>query len=182
MPGRPLSPSLQPEGGCGSGARTHSSDHVAMPGAFPVTRPAVSCPQYHELPASANWDEPVDLSYRAGPVNWLLPGAKPSYELFANNPNQHVTGNTEQPAMRRQQPLASSKMDLIAPPFSEATPVAGHDPKHIQKARSCKGSEANMRPKIVIAVFGLTGTGKSSFISKLTGEELEIGHDLKSCS
>ena len=31
---------------------------------------------------------------------------------------------------------------------------------------------------IVIAVFGLTGTGKSSFISKLTGKDVNIGHGL----
>ncbi|MCJ1386854.1 hypothetical protein MMC17_009982 [Xylographa soralifera] len=35
---------------------------------------------------------------------------------------------------------------------------------------------------IVIAVFGLTGTGKSSFISKLTGKDLQIGHGLQSCT
>ena len=34
---------------------------------------------------------------------------------------------------------------------------------------------------IVIAVFGQTGTGKSSFISKLTGKDLQIGHGLQSC-
>jgi hypothetical protein len=35
--------------------------------------------------------------------------------------------------------------------------------------------------KIVVAIFGLTGTGKSSFISKLTGREVKIGHGLESC-
>lgn len=34
---------------------------------------------------------------------------------------------------------------------------------------------------IVIAVFGLTGSGKSNFISKLTGKDVEIGHGLQSC-
>jgi len=35
--------------------------------------------------------------------------------------------------------------------------------------------------KIVVAVFGLTGTGKSTFISKLTGRDVKIGHGLQSC-
>ena len=34
---------------------------------------------------------------------------------------------------------------------------------------------------IFIAVFGSTGTGKSSFISKLTGKDVKIGHGLQSC-
>ena len=153
-----------------------------MPGAFPDTRPVTSGPQYHELPASATWDDPVDLSYRAGPVKWLLPESEPSYQLLANEPAQPVSGYTEEPSIARQQPLTPSEMDLVAPSSSEATSVAGHDPKHLQKARSSKTTKADMRPKIVIAVFGLTGTGKSSFISKLTGQELKIGHDLRSCS
>ena len=33
----------------------------------------------------------------------------------------------------------------------------------------------------VIAVMGPTGTGKSTFISKLAGREINIGHDLSSC-
>ena len=33
----------------------------------------------------------------------------------------------------------------------------------------------------LIAVMGPTGTGKSTFISKLAGREMNIGHDLSSC-
>ena len=33
----------------------------------------------------------------------------------------------------------------------------------------------------VIAVMGPTGTGKSTFISKLAGREMNIGHNLSSC-
>lgn len=32
----------------------------------------------------------------------------------------------------------------------------------------------------VIAVFGMTGTGKTSFINRLTGSELKVGHNLQS--
>lgn len=59
----------------------------------------------------------------------------------------------------------------------------------LRKKPNPKRTTASPRPKpsvkpgndIVIAVFGLTGTGKSSFISKLTGRQMKIGHGLKSC-
>jgi hypothetical protein len=34
---------------------------------------------------------------------------------------------------------------------------------------------------IIIAVMGVTGAGKSTFISLLSDEKIEIGHGLKSC-
>lgn len=34
---------------------------------------------------------------------------------------------------------------------------------------------------IVIAVFGKTGTGKTSFIKAVTGQDLHVGHGLESC-
>ena len=37
------------------------------------------------------------------------------------------------------------------------------------------------KPPIVIAVFGQTGTGKTSFVKAVTGEDLKIGHSLTSC-
>ena len=36
-------------------------------------------------------------------------------------------------------------------------------------------------PPTVIAVMGPTGTGKTTFISKLAGREMNIGHNLSSC-
>jgi flagellar biosynthesis GTPase FlhF len=34
---------------------------------------------------------------------------------------------------------------------------------------------------ILIAVMGMTGAGKTTFISKTTGLDMEIGHGLRSC-
>ena len=34
---------------------------------------------------------------------------------------------------------------------------------------------------IIIAVFGKTGTGKTSFIQSVTGMEMRVGHGLESC-
>lgn len=36
-------------------------------------------------------------------------------------------------------------------------------------------------PPIAIAVFGQTGTGKTSLIKAVTGKDLQVGHDLTSC-
>jgi len=36
--------------------------------------------------------------------------------------------------------------------------------------------------EILIAVFGMTGTGKTTFIEKVSGQKLKIGHNLHSCS
>ena len=36
-------------------------------------------------------------------------------------------------------------------------------------------------PPALIAIMGPTGTGKSTFISKLAGREIQIGHNLSSC-
>jgi ribosome biogenesis GTPase A len=41
-------------------------------------------------------------------------------------------------------------------------------------------NDAQPQP-IIVAVFGKTGTGKSSFIKAVTGKALEIGHGLESC-
>lgn len=37
------------------------------------------------------------------------------------------------------------------------------------------------QPSTMIAIMNPTGTGKSSFISKLAGKEMNIGHNLSSC-
>ncbi|KEZ40817.1 hypothetical protein SAPIO_CDS8009 [Scedosporium apiospermum] len=35
---------------------------------------------------------------------------------------------------------------------------------------------------ILVAVMGMTGAGKTTFINKVTGANMEIGHGLKSCT
>lgn len=36
--------------------------------------------------------------------------------------------------------------------------------------------------EILIAVFGMTGTGKTTFIEKVSGQRLNVGHNLRSCT
>lgn len=37
------------------------------------------------------------------------------------------------------------------------------------------------KPEVFIAVMGKTGTGKTSFINAVTGNNLEVGHSLQAC-
>ena len=43
-------------------------------------------------------------------------------------------------------------------------------------------SSSSSSNEILIAVFGMTGTGKTTFIEKASGQKLNIGHNLHSCS
>lgn len=44
-----------------------------------------------------------------------------------------------------------------------------------------KPSRPPPRRRVAILVMGGTGTGKSSFIAEVTGQRVQIGHDLHSC-
>jgi ABC-type uncharacterized transport system ATPase component len=45
-----------------------------------------------------------------------------------------------------------------------------------------KGVKASALPKAFIAVFGVTGAGKSTFVQTVTGDQsVEVGHQLESC-
>ncbi|PMD34996.1 hypothetical protein L207DRAFT_517106 [Hyaloscypha variabilis F] len=43
-------------------------------------------------------------------------------------------------------------------------------------------SSSSTNDEILIAVFGMTGTGKTTFIEKVSGQKLNIGHNLHSCT
>ncbi|TDL17992.1 P-loop containing nucleoside triphosphate hydrolase protein [Rickenella mellea] len=43
-------------------------------------------------------------------------------------------------------------------------------------------SEASEKPPAIIAIMGSTGVGKTSFINKVTGQNLPVGHELDSCT
>ncbi|KAE9365819.1 P-loop containing nucleoside triphosphate hydrolase protein [Stipitochalara longipes BDJ] len=57
----------------------------------------------------------------------------------------------------------------VQPP-SEPAVVGGSD------------SSSSSNDEILIAVFGMTGTGKTTFIEKVSGQRLNIGHNLHSCT
>jgi hypothetical protein len=57
----------------------------------------------------------------------------------------------------------------VLPPRPEAM-VAGND------------DQPTSNNEILIAVFGMTGTGKTTFIEKVSGQKLNVGHNLRSCT
>ncbi len=44
------------------------------------------------------------------------------------------------------------------------------------------GMDAVASSDAVVLVMGITGSGKSTFISELVKEDVQIGHDLTSCT
>lgn len=64
--------------------------------------------------------------------------------------------------------------DAVPPPYSEQAQIW-------DKAKETLPSQIPDRP-MAIAIMGPTGTGKSTFISKLAGREMKIGHSLSSCT
>ena len=64
----------------------------------------------------------------------------------------------------------------------DTTKAATDDANAEPRARSKSGvPKAKSNPPI-IAVFGMTGAGKSSFINTLSGQDVAVGHDLRSCT
>ena len=111
-------------------------------------------------------------------------------------PEYPVIGQVEQLDSPLQQPgdgaiMADGKFSngLLPTPQRGGLSVSEPDKnmatvKESSSPKSRKGSKTSISPStndIVIAIFGLTGSGKSSFISKLTGKEVKIGHGLQSC-
>ena len=55
------------------------------------------------------------------------------------------------------------------------------DKQAVSQAELNRDDSAYRHNDATIAVMGLTGSGKSTFISKLVGDEVVIGHQLESC-
>jgi ATPase subunit of ABC transporter with duplicated ATPase domains len=57
------------------------------------------------------------------------------------------------------------------------------DQKSIQSAHGgrTEASQCDFAQEILIAVFGMTGTGKTTLIEKISGQSLAVGHNLRSC-
>jgi hypothetical protein len=58
----------------------------------------------------------------------------------------------------------------VQPPLLDQTGLGGNNPPNSPNG------------EILIAVFGMTGTGKTTFIEKVSGQKLQVGHNLRSCS
>lgn len=160
-------------------------DSVPMPGAW-----------------NSIWDSPLATTRRLSDSNEGV-GAGPSPP---RSPVREVPLSTDQrpsPPLRvaplpTRQTISPRTWDKDYNPFEFQTGPAVEIPEEAPELRapssscyeSCADnfdSEANTeltpedkRP-IVIALFGQTGTGKTSFIKAVTGKDLKVGHSLTSC-
>ncbi|KAF3921550.1 hypothetical protein AA313_de0202749 [Arthrobotrys entomopaga] len=100
-----------------------------------------------------NYNNPNTMPPRAGPSAPPPPAAPPAYNTFSAD--AILEGNI--PGLASPQPQARERNRAATPPGSKFGP---HD--------------------LFIAVMGITGSGKSSFISLLSDEPVEIGHGLQS--
>lgn len=153
-------------------------------------------------------DDDFEIVPGAEAVPGLIPDAGPSLPPTPSPmPREHLfdaPAAASTPSQRRQrddvQGLAQAMSgipldDSIATPGASTTPIPGAGPsqpgnstdgwkeaslKYYNKAKSHIGWGSK---DALIAVMGMTGSGKTTFISKVTGrKDLQIGHDLTSCT
>lgn len=138
-----------------------------------------------------------------------LGGQAPPPQSTSSGPAAHALQHpvpqwsTLNPAQRYQNPNLASPVGFNLPrrpvpspasttnsdPGNSASPAGPHDMNH--RAAAETGFSVRRKPlnqpagkRVLIAVFGMTGTGKTSFIKKAAGEvatQLQQGHDLESC-
>ena len=166
-----------------------------LPGAFPEEVPAFTDElpsEIHELPGTTGNNNPEydDGLFRLGtPFDWQYPEDMEELPVYSSRQEEiqhghqnHVTHDnglnikglncpSSMPSSR-----SFSNLEVMKAP---KTNVKG--PSKNKSNSSSKASPTIFSNNIVIAVFGLTGTGKSSFISTLTGQDVKIGHGLHSC-
>ncbi|KAH8767855.1 hypothetical protein BGZ57DRAFT_899450 [Hyaloscypha finlandica] len=88
-----------------------------------------------------------------------------------------------QPALRWGAPWAQVLRNSV--PNTTSLPYPENDPVQPPSSEPMVGgstSPASPNDEILIAVFGMTGTGKTTFIEKVSGQKLNIGHNLHSCT
>ena len=113
------------------------------------------------MPGSWNWEQPypVATETQMAIYNPMTERNFAGNSRFDYNPFQHPS-----------EPVAEL-------PGSSATRSSA---RVDETTRTANGVNSGKQP-IVIAVFGMTGTGKTSFIKAITGEDLVVGHSLTSC-
>jgi hypothetical protein len=89
-----------------------------------------------------------------------------------------------QPALRWGDPWAQVFRNAF--PSTASLPLPGNypvqPPSSDQAILRADNYPESPNDEILIAVFGMTGTGKTTFIEKVSGQKLHVGHSLRSCS
>jgi len=78
-------------------------------------------------------------------------------------------------SVREIESQASSGAEQIPEEPNAPPPAAQVDPRAFRDGYEPKPSD------VFIAIMGVTGAGKSTFISKCTEKEVRIGHNLQAC-
>ncbi|MCJ1390893.1 hypothetical protein MMC18_003754 [Xylographa bjoerkii] len=133
--------------------RVNVDDVQTMPGMFPI--------EYEPLTG----ETPVEI--------YELPGT-------AFDETEENVADMKIPVELQTSDIRSSKPPKPPKPSKLSTKDSAKASSKSRKDTKTSGGPSSN--DIVIAVFGLTGTGKSSFISKLSGKDLQIGHGLQSCT
>lgn len=114
----------------------------------------------------------------------------PEYDYFADNshhpsegpsPSQSLPGSSPPHLQHRHIPTPTTTQGRYVPLHTTRSPVSEYE-FFADISNYGNGATAEDKKKpIVIAVFGKTGTGKTSFIKAVTGKDLKVGHGLTSC-
>lgn len=149
------------------------------------SRPATNRPSQFEEhdEEDDDQDESTDDSFSSYKGSDPESDSRPSSRDFSRQAGGSVGHSLQQPVPEW---ARNQNSDVASPVFTgEAEPTT---PNH----RTIPGRNYSMPRKpvskpakrLLFAVFGITGTGKTSFIKTLAGEaasRLRIGHDLESC-
>jgi hypothetical protein len=91
------------------------------------------------------------------------------------------------PELRNSQPARDPWAQVLQNAFPENPqtylgnyPVQSPSSEPASRLRDA-GNSTSPNDEILIAVFGMTGTGKTTFIEKVSGQKLQVGHNLHSC-
>jgi hypothetical protein len=165
-----------------------------IPGQIGVQElPAAEAPAIYELSgiglyefSGANLNESgSELSNVPTPSEFPVPGI-PTIGFWENWNDMPVQQQEDKDGKGDPKTLISTSAvpEPVSPSITGSDKATKTSTKDLVKPIARKKSKPGVTTtsnKIVVAVFGLTGTGKSSFISRLTGQDVKIGHGLQSC-
>ena len=137
---------------------------------FPI-RPRMAAgalPTLFSMPAQLPKDTPLERAFNSyvdrgptGPSPTELPGDVPPAFQLPTGPSRGRTPN------------ATKK-----PPSSTAATVGSSTLRVPPKSAASKDGPA----PVIVAVFGMTGAGKSTFVGKVSGRAVTVGHSQHSCT
>ncbi|KAJ5633944.1 hypothetical protein N7528_001786 [Penicillium herquei] len=117
------------------------------------------------------------------------PRQQDDQDLVIREPSSRLEGSpapsqqSTVPITRREVNPAPSQWSTASAPRREGIPGPTHRSTTEDLSEpQVKLSRPSPRKRVAILVMGGTGTGKSSFIAEVTGERVQIGHDLHSCT